>query len=90
MTDAATPATPPPVIDDAASLASFPVVTDALHNLLIAGCAVGAAFGFWNGSTALGFTGLLMTVAANMLSNVHVHKMSGIGKVIVAIQNTRS
>jgi hypothetical protein len=74
---------------DEVALTSFPVVTDILHNILIGGCSIGAAFGFWNGSTALGFTGLLLTVAANALSNIHVHKNTGVGKVLNAVQTSQ-
>jgi hypothetical protein len=74
---------------DEVAITAFPVVTDILHNVLIGGCSIGAAFGFWNGSTALGFTGLLLTVAANLLSNIHVHKNTGVGKVLTAVQTSQ-
>jgi hypothetical protein len=86
MADTSAPA---PAPSDEVALTAFPIVTDILHNVLIGGCSVGAAFGFWNGSTALGFTGLILTVAANVLSNIHVHKNSGVGKVISAVQTSQ-
>lgn len=81
------PPAPAPA-DELIPLSAYPVVTDVLHNLLIASCAVGAAFGFWNGSAALGVVGLLSTVAANGLSNLHVHKSDKIAKALDAIQKS--